>query len=59
MQTMVYLMVHHSMYVCARVFAASNSFARTSAKALTMQECSVKKASSGTLVGKSWNQFRK
>ena len=54
MQTMVYLMVHHSMYVCARVFAASNSFARTSAKALTMQECSVKKASSGTLVGKSW-----
>jgi hypothetical protein len=37
MQTMVYLMVHHSVNVCARVFAAAISFARTSAKALRLR----------------------
>ena len=62
MQTMVYVMARCSLYICATALAAVISFAGTSVKALTMQECSAKyKAakSAGTLGGKSWTQFRK
>jgi hypothetical protein len=55
-------MARYSIYVCATALAAVIAFGGTSAKALTMQECSAKyktAKSAGTLNGKTWNEFRK